>query len=83
MTANRDYGTVDDPETNPGAFVGAYTVEDLAKLGYTAYGERTGWRNHRGEPMPSWTELPDPQRAPYYVMASAIGRAARTDLPTS
>lgn len=82
MTGDRD--TTDDdsapvgtPDVDTGVRLGAYTVEDLAKLGYTAYGEHTGWLNHRGERMPSWTELPEQQRQPYYTMADAIARAAR------
>jgi hypothetical protein len=30
----------------------------LAKLAYEAYGNVTGHRNHQGDPMPGWEELP-------------------------
>lgn len=51
---------------------------ELAKVGYEAYGDWADWTNHRGAPMPTWEELPDPQRHAWVAAAGAIYRAVVT-----
>mgnify|MGYP000013854827 CR=1 FL=1 len=48
---------------------------DLAEAGYQAYGDFADWTNHAGNAMPSWRELPEPQRCAWVVAAGAIYRA--------
>ncbi len=33
------------------------SLDDVARAMYAAYGETTGRKNFRGEPMPAWAEL--------------------------
>lgn len=33
------------------------TLDDIARAGYAAYGETTGHKNYRGDPMPDWIDL--------------------------
>jgi hypothetical protein len=49
---------------------------DLAEIGYRAYGDEAEWVNHAGNTMPSWVELPAPQRSAWQAAAAAIARAA-------
>lgn len=46
--------------------------EALGKIGYDAYGEAAGWKNFRGDPMPSWDELPSHIRRYWCHAAIAI-----------
>lgn len=55
----------------PGEFTGQQV--DDARAAYAAYGETTGHKNFRGEPMPEWEGLGDTiQRA--WVNAAATVR---------
>lgn len=55
-------------------------LEVLGRLGYDAYGDFTGWKDFRGDPMPTWAELPAPQREAWYAGASAMYLQAARDL---
>lgn len=35
------------------------TLEAVARAAYAAYGETTGHKNFRGDPMPDWADLGD------------------------
>jgi hypothetical protein len=48
---------------------------ELAKVAYEAYGAATGGKNHRGEPMPPWDELPEAIRHAWDAAAQAVLRA--------
>ncbi len=48
--------------------------EDLARAGYQAYGDHTGWLNHLGLPMPRWDALPEETRRAWEAAAQAVGR---------
>lgn len=54
------------------------TPMELAKAGYEAYGEFADWKNFRGDRMPDWDELPDPQRHAWVSAAGAMYRAIMT-----
>ncbi|MBP2703514.1 hypothetical protein JOL79_06840 [Microbispora sp. RL4-1S] len=45
---------------------------DLAEVAYRAYGGFTDWTNYAGNPMPSWRELPAPQRNAWVAAAEAV-----------
>lgn len=48
-------------------------LDMLARQTYTAYGEVTGFKNHRGEPMPEFDDLGETiQRAWRVATATAI-----------
>lgn len=47
-------------------------VIDYARIGYEAYGADREWKNYAGDPMPTWEELPTPQRQGWIAAASAI-----------
>ncbi|MCM1972343.1 hypothetical protein [Streptomyces sp. G1] len=47
---------------------------ELAKAAYAAYGGATGGKNHRGEPMPAWADLPSGIQTAWEVAAEAIAR---------
>lgn len=47
----------------------------LAQTAYAAYGETTGGLNHRGEPMPSWTDLGEDIQQAWIAAARAVARA--------
>lgn len=51
---------------------------DLAKTAYAAYGETTGGKNYRGEPMPAWDELGDTIQRAWTAAARAVFKAATT-----
>lgn len=51
---------------------------ELAKIAYTAYGDWANWTNYAGSPMPSWAELPEPQRTAWAVAVGAAVRAVLT-----
>jgi hypothetical protein len=51
------------------------TTTEIAELMYRSYGDEAGWFNHAGNPMPSWRELPAPQRAAWEAAAAAVTRA--------
>jgi hypothetical protein len=46
--------------------------EELAKIGYNAYGDAAGWKNHIGRPMPKWEDLPPAIRSYWQVATAAI-----------
>lgn len=57
-------------------------VDELAEEAYRAYGLATGGLNHRGEQMPSWSELPAEVRAAWRATVERIvARVAPYDTP--
>ncbi|MFK0173428.1 hypothetical protein ACIQU5_32060 [Streptomyces sp. NPDC090306] len=56
---------------------------ELARIAYEAYGETTGHRNFRGEPMPDWTDLGDTIQQAWTNAAAAVARAASGGEATS
>ncbi len=52
------------------------TLIDLARRGYSAYGDHAGWRNYAGLPMPRWEQLGDPIRAHWVHAVCGILDAA-------
>lgn len=51
-----------------------HDTRDLAEAGYKAYGDSVGWVNHAGNSMPSWRELPAPQRRAWLAATTAIAQ---------
>jgi hypothetical protein len=51
---------------------------DLAKTAYAAYGEATGGKNFRGEPMPAWDDLGTPIQTAWVAAAGAVFKAVVT-----
>lgn len=47
---------------------------ELAAIGYRAYGKWVDNKNFRGEPMPDWEALPDPQRLAWIAAGQEIAR---------
>jgi hypothetical protein len=45
---------------------------ELAKEAYIAYGEKVYWMNYRGDPMPTWEELPDSIREAWRAAVDAV-----------
>jgi hypothetical protein len=54
------------------------TPLELAEVGYQAYGDWAEWKNYRGDPMPRWGELPEPQRLAWVAAAGAMYHAILT-----
>lgn len=52
--------------------------DELAQIGYTAYGDWVDWTNYAGGTMPSWAELPEPSRQAWAAAAGAIVRKVLT-----
>lgn len=50
--------------------------EILARKGYEAYGDSSTWRNFRGDPMPTWDQLPLPIKDHWVAAARRIAAAA-------
>lgn len=48
------------------------SVPNLGEIAYAAYGQSTGNRNFLGDPMPDWSELPDPIQTAWQAAAQAI-----------
>jgi hypothetical protein len=48
----------------------------LARVGYEAYGESTGWLTHDGRPMPGWCQLGDRVQGAWGAAAGAIVAAS-------
>ncbi len=46
---------------------------------YQAYGESTGFKNFRGDPMPLWGDLPEMQRAAWDAVADAAAPTVDLD----
>jgi len=46
--------------------------EDLAHIGYDAYGAAADWKNYQGKPMPKWDELPPDIRMKWRAATAAI-----------
>lgn len=47
-------------------------VEQAAQAAYRAYGEHTGGKNYRGEPMPAWEDLGDTIRGAWVAATTAV-----------
>lgn len=45
---------------------------DLAQGAYAAYGQSTGGRNFRGDPMPEWDDLPEAIRTAWQAAAQNV-----------
>lgn len=50
------------------------TAQELARVGYEAYGDAVDWVNHAGNSMPRWRDLPVAQRQAWTAAAEAIER---------
>lgn len=50
------------------------TDRDLARMAYAAYGESTGGKNFRGEPMPAWEDLPAAITTAWVAAVAAVRR---------
>ncbi|WP_326646043.1 hypothetical protein OG884_15440 [Streptosporangium sp. NBC_01755] len=48
---------------------------ELAQTAYAAYGESTGGKNFRGEPMPAWEDLGQPIQHAWVAAAGAVYHA--------
>lgn len=48
------------------------TALSVAEVGYKAYGATTDHKNFRGEPMPTWKALPQPQRTAWDAASDAL-----------
>lgn len=51
---------------------------ELAEVAYEAYGESTGNKNSRGEPMPTWADLPDAIQVAWAMAAGAVRKTLLT-----
>jgi hypothetical protein len=49
-----------------------YDEDALARAAYQAYGEETGGKNYRGEPMPAWDDLGDKIQSAWRRAVSAV-----------
>jgi hypothetical protein len=47
-------------------------MTELAKVGYRAYGETTGFKNYQGLPMPEWDELGETIQAAWVAATRAV-----------
>jgi hypothetical protein len=47
-------------------------MSELAKAAYDAYGDKTGWKNFRGDPMPKWEDLPEAIREAWRAATDAV-----------
>lgn len=58
------------------------TVEEVAdaRAAYVAYGETTGGRNFRGEPMPAWDGLGDTIQRAWIAAAAAVRARVERDV---
>jgi hypothetical protein len=45
---------------------------ELARAAYAAYGESTGGRNYRGDPMPEWADLGEAIQQAWIAAATAV-----------
>lgn len=51
---------------------------ELAQIAYRAYGESTGFKNFRGDPMPEWDALPDAIQVAWVAACGAVEQAILT-----
>jgi hypothetical protein len=58
------------------------TPESRARIAYTAYGRKTGFKNHRGEPMPIFDELGETIQQAWIAAAGVIWDLATTGRAT-
>ncbi|MGL5936906.1 MAG: hypothetical protein ACRCZI_14925 [Cetobacterium sp.] len=49
-----------------------YSEEKSAQVGYEAYSKSVGNKNYLGEDMPTWKELPTPQKVAWIEATAAI-----------
>jgi hypothetical protein len=54
------------------------TPESRARIAYTAYGRKTGFKNFLGNPMPTFDELPPQIREAWIAAAGVIWDLATT-----
>lgn len=58
------------------------TPESRARIAYTAYGRKTDFKNFRGEPMPSFDDLPEQIREAWAAASGVIWDLAKTGRAT-
>lgn len=58
------------------------TPESRARIAYTAYGRKTGFRNFQGGPMPLFDDLPVKIREAWIAAAGVIWDLATTGRAT-
>lgn len=58
------------------------TPESRARIAYTAYGRKTGFKNFRGDPMPAFDDLPETIRDAWIAAAGVIWDLATTGRAT-
>jgi hypothetical protein len=58
------------------------TPESRARIAYTAYGRKTGFKNFRGDPMPTFDELGETIQAAWIAAAGVIWDLATTGTAT-
>lgn len=58
------------------------TKSEIASELYQAYGRATDWKNFKGDPMPTWDELPEPQRTGWIYAASQAAQLYGNDRAT-
>lgn len=49
--------------------------DDLGRTAYAAYGATTGFKNFRGEPMPTWYDLPSTIQQAWVAAGQAVAQA--------
>lgn len=54
---------------------------ELARIAYNAYGENRDWTNFKGDPMPKWEVLPEPQQIGWIAVAVAVRNVLLPDNP--
>jgi hypothetical protein len=52
---------------------------ELAQVAYLAYGDATGFKNFRGEPMPAWDDLGDRIQQAWIAAAGAVAQQVRAE----
>lgn len=52
------------------------TNVSLGQAAYKAYGDQVGWKNFRGDPMPSWDDLTYEIQDGWISAALAVARLA-------
>ena len=58
------------------------TPESRGRIAYTAYGRKVNFKNYRGEPMPSFDDLPEETRQAWIAAAGVVWGLATTGRAT-
>lgn len=48
------------------------TSIELAQKGYESYGDKIGWKNYLGLPMPKWEDLPEAIKGAWCASAQTM-----------